>query len=40
MNNGTSDTTSAASLILSGQSGSVGTDIGLLGRLQDLIRNR
>ena len=40
LNNGTTNTQSAASLILSGQSGSVGTDIGLLGRLQDLMRNR
>jgi hypothetical protein len=39
LTNGTANTTSAASIIL-GQSGIIGTDMGLLGQLQDLIRSR
>jgi hypothetical protein len=40
MNNGTADTPSAASIILSGQTGSIGTDQTLLGKMQDLIRSQ
>ena len=40
LNNGTTNTQSAASVILSGQSGSIGTDQGLLAKLQDLMRSR